>query len=284
MRITRKGNAVDRKKEQAELLIKLGEFLGPLRDLVNRPDQFDAHARARVFARAFVERDGLSGAVNQFVRGERGHFYVIQSNTFHDALNNLLGHVHRQEDDASLSKALKGLTPLMQSAILEVPVEGVSGILQANSPFTAYCRMKDISATALQVLIWTDRYFDFTIFHRYLREVRDSANITLVTLDPAKITQPKDRLRHNEFMDVSRLFAAERGPANYRLVAHPNFHDRWLRCDGQIYALGGSVKDAGMKSDFAISHIEPTAENMKNVDDLVGAGTELFGPSNTTHP
>ena len=105
-----------------------------------------------------------------------------------------------------------------------------------------------------------------------------------MTLDAAKITKQKDVARHREFMDVSRLFALERGPAHYRLVAHPDFHDRWLRCDGQLYALGGSVKDAGMRSDFAIGRIDPMTENMKKDDDLVAAGCELFGPTNMTHP
>jgi hypothetical protein len=172
----------------------------------------------------------------------------------------------------------------MQAAILEVPVEGVCGVLEARSPFTAYCRLKDICCTILNTLVWTDRYFDADVFHRYLREVRASASVTLVTLDAAKITSANDRSRHNHFMDVSRLFAAERGPNAYRLVTHSDFHDRWMRCDGQLYGLGGSVKDAGQKSDFAIGRIDATAENMKKIDDLVMAGVELFGPGHGIHP
>lgn len=275
---------MDRKNEQADLIRKLGAFLGPLEDLVRRPDQFDTQARARLFARSFVERDAIANAVSLFVDGEPGHRYLIQNNSFQNALNQFMQFIYTQNDTESLKGALAKFTPLMQAAILEVPVEGVSGILEAKSPFTAYCRLKDVCCATLQTLIWTDRYFDASIFHRYVREVREAANVTLVTLDASKITQPKDRARHNDFMDVSGLFAAERGPAHYRLVAHPDFHDRWLRCDGQLYALGGSVKDAGMKSDFAIGRIDPTTENMKKIDDLIAAGRELFGPSNTSHP
>ena len=47
---------MERKSEQADLIRKLGAFLGPLEDLVKRPDQFDTQARARLFARSFVEQ------------------------------------------------------------------------------------------------------------------------------------------------------------------------------------------------------------------------------------
>jgi hypothetical protein len=274
---------MDRKNEQADLIRKLGAFLAPLEDLVRRPAQFDSQARARVFARVFVEHDAISGAMSRFADGEPGHRYLIQNNQFHGALGVFMGFVYNKNDTDSLKHALEKYTPAMQAAILEVPVEGVCGILEAGSPFTAYCRLKDICCATLQTLVWTDRYFDASVFHRYLREVREAATVTLVTLDSAKITSTKDRARHSEFMDVSRLFATERGPDRYRLIANPDFHDRWMRCDGQLYALGGSVKDAGQKSDFAIGRIDPTAENIKKIEDLVTAGTELFGPANRTH-
>ena len=87
-----------------------------------------------------------------------------------------------------------------------------------------------------------------------------------------------------DFLAVSRLFAKERGPHAYRLVMHPKFHDRWLRCDGRICVLGGSVKDAAMKSDFTIGTLDPSASNMKKLDDTVAEAAELFGPSSTAHP
>lgn len=277
---------MDRKNEQADLIRKLGAFLAPLEDLVKRADQFDAQGRARLFARVFVEADAISSAVTQFAGGEPGHRYVIQNKEFQNVLRELTNFIRQMKEIDSLKEALERYTPRMQTAILEVPVEGVSGILEAYSPFPAYCRLKDVCCTTLQTLIWTDRYFDAGLFHRYLREVRKDASITLVTLDVSKITARKDKDRHNEFMDISRLFAAERGrgQGHYRLIAHPDFHDRWLRCDGQLYALGGSVKDAGHKSDFAIGRIDPSPANMKKVDDLVSAGVELFGPGNPSHP
>jgi hypothetical protein len=275
---------MDRKTEQADLVRKLGALLGPLETLVDCPERFDTHARSRVLARFFGEKDVIFQQMTAFAGGEPGHNYAIQSFKFHQALEGIANELYYKTDINAFRDALKQHTPLMQAAILEVPVEGVSGILEAKSPFTAYCRLQDICSTTLQTLIWTDPYFACSTFHRYLRNVRDAATITLVTLDPAGLKQAKDRQRHSEFMDISRLFAAEHGPSRYRLISHPDFHDRWLRCDGQIYALGGSVKDAGHKADFSIGLLGSAPETIQKVDDLAAAGRELFGPGNPTHP
>jgi hypothetical protein len=77
---------------------------------------------------------------------------------------------------------------------------------------------------ALPTLVWADRYFDASVLHRYLRQVREAASVTLVTLEAAKITSAKGRTRHSEFRDVPWLFAAERGPDRYRLLAHTDCH------------------------------------------------------------
>ena len=115
------------------------------------------------------------------------------------------------------------------------------------------------------------------LFHRYLNGLPDSVSVVLVT---------KDRGNHAEyqsFLDISRLYANERGSSKYRLVAESTNHDRWLRCDDQLYHLGGSAKDAGRRSAFTITKLEPTPENFQKLDTLAGSGTELFGPNSPTH-
>lgn len=39
-----------------------------------------------------------------------------------------------------------------------------------------------------------------------------------------------------------------------------------------------------MKSDFTIGTLDPSASNMKKLDDTVAEAAELFGPSSTAHP
>jgi len=97
------------------------------------------------------------------------------------------------------------------------------------------------------------------------------------------LTSRNDKTRHAEFMDVSKLFALERGPQGYRLIENGNFHDRWLRCEDKLFTLGGSIKDLD-KGSFTISRLDTTAANRQQFDDAVALGSEIFGPSHTTHP
>jgi catechol 2,3-dioxygenase-like lactoylglutathione lyase family enzyme len=87
--------------------------------------------------------------------------------------------------------------------------------------------VKDLCSTVKDKIVWLDRYFDQTVFHRFFTDTLTTAQITLVTLPASAARSNSDRQRVTEFRDVSRLFAAERGPTGYRLIENPDFHDRW---------------------------------------------------------
>jgi hypothetical protein len=105
--------------------------------------------------------------------------------------------------------------------------------------------------------------------------------VTLVTWPASKVGGGKDKRRNDEFMDMSQLFASERGPAGYRLVTLENFHDRWLRCDDRLFTLGGSIKE--LAKPFTISRVDSTSDNIKQFDEAVTTGVEVFGPNQTAH-
>jgi hypothetical protein len=104
-----------------------------------------------------------------------------------------------------------------------------------------------------------------------------------VTRPRASLTDRRDISRTNDFMDVSRLFAQERGPQGYRLIENGHFHDRWLRCDDKLFTLGGSIKDLD-KGPFTISRLDSTPPNRQQFDDAITQGIEVFGPTQTNHP
>jgi hypothetical protein len=144
--------------------------------------------------------------------------------------------------------------------------------------------VKDICSTAKNQIVWQDRYFTHTTFHRFLSDVPASTSITLVTWPKSKCRGAKDERRYEEFLDISRLFALERGPSGYRLVTDEDFHSRWLRCDNTLFNLGDSIKELGEGTTFTIGKLDPTPENFKHLDESINRGTELFGPTNTSHP
>jgi hypothetical protein len=201
------------------------------------------------------------------------------------ALNSLVGRL--SHDGVNLVDVLVQHKDKAQAALDAIPIPRDAVILEAHSPFTAYCKIRDLcQADATKDLALVDAYLDDSVFHRFLRVVREEVPITLVTNELRPGAPKKDQQRHADFLDVSRLFAQERDPAHYRLVLQPHgvLHDRWIRFDSKrLFSLGGSPKDAGDRQHYTISFIEPTPANLAAFQKHIDTGTEFYGPSTLTH-
>jgi hypothetical protein len=273
---------MNRLQEKYTLFTKLGALLGPLQRLVDHPEQFDEQESARVIARYCDEHQRLANEMNVFSKGEPGHDYLIQYSHFFTALHEIrLG----LQNNKKLEDLLPVSSAKAQAAIDSIPVHSPSVILDAGSPFTAYCRLRELcEVDATCSLVWLDPYLDYSLFHRYLQHVRLTATITIVTCEPHTNARPRDHQRWAAFLDISRLFASERTHSTYRLVVQKSLHDRWLMLDEKrIYNLGGSAKDAATRDDFTISTVDSTSVNLAAIARNLNAGTELFGPSTPNH-
>lgn len=272
-----------RKEQQQDLIYQLGLWLRPVMDVVESPNTYSAEERANIRARAYRDGQAFTQAVHAFCHNVPGHTYVMEHQVIRTEIDNLIGSVNSSLVDApqSLASCVEHLRPQIVAGIVAVPVSSESSMFEAQTPFTTYCRVKALCETTGSMLIYTDRYLDKTVFHRYLAAVPEQTEITLVTWPRSR---HHNKRRYDEFIDVSHLFAQERGPDKYRLFVEETFHDRWLRCDDQLFHLGGSIKDAGNSSVYTLSKIDSTPDNMKKLNDLIAAGTELFGPSNQTQP
>lgn len=275
---------MDRKREQAELLVLLGRLFGPMLSYADNPRTVSLADRARMFARFFADRPRFQQAFVDFTQSESGHLYLIEQAEGVRQIGNLEYFLqpHWADPDAQV-RVIREKYQAILDTIQSIPVAADSTILEASSPFAAYCFLHDRSATVKRRIDWVDRYLDASLFHRFLRDTPPDAVVTLITWPEEKLSSNKDKSRYNAFIDVSRLFAAERGVDHYCLVTHDKIHDRWLRCDDDLYSLGGSAKDAGQSTDFTVSRVDSSVANMKQVDDLVATGKQLFGPSQSNH-
>lgn len=264
------------------LFTKLGALLGPLQRLVDHSEQFDEQESARVIARYCDEYRRLANEMKAFSVDEPGHDYLIQHSRFFNALNEIIVGLEYYK---KLEDILPACTAKAQAAIDAIPVPSASVILEAGSPFTAYCRLREIcEVDATSSIVWIDPYVNESLLYRYLKHVRSTATIIVVTCEPHTNARPRDHQRWALFLDISRVFSRERSPATYRLVVHPSLHDRWIVLDRKrIYNLGGSAKDAASKDNFTISSVDATETNLAAIDEHTGSGTELFGPSTTPH-
>lgn len=273
---------MDRLQQKNELFMKLGTLVGPLQRLVEHPDEYDEQEQARVIAQYFADYKALQASFQDFCEGEQGYRYGIQNMQFYQALQ---GIEIRQINGAKLEDILPTFVLSAQAAIATVPIPQTSVILEAGSPFTAYCKLKELcEADVSTSLVWLDPYLGSSIFHRFLTSVKKNVAITLVTEEPNPRAGVGNVARWNEFLDISRLFALERGNALYRLIVLPSLHDRWVVFDSKrIYALGGSAKDAANKDYFTITSVEASPENLGKIQSSTNAGTEYFGPATSIH-
>ena len=271
---------MNRKKQQSDLIYQLGLLLSPLQDIADHPERYDANLRARASAKFFADVPKLEMELRSFCSGEPGHVYEREWIKLHGGLYTLCSRLYEDLDNPeTLMALLEEKSAAIKDGILAIPVSTDAPILEAHTPFSTYCVIKDLCQTVAKRLIWVDRYLDASVFYRYLRDVPINVHVSLLTWPSKK----RSATEFSEFIDASKLYAAEKNPNIYSLVVHEDIHDRWLRCDEQIYALGGSVKDAGQKSDFTLSKVDPSEKNFNKIDQLLSAGTELYGPKELTH-
>lgn len=273
---------MDRLDAKLDMLLKLGRLFGPLERLIETPDEFDEQERAETLARYFAEYPKLNEECREFSVGQPGHNYQIEFEKFFNALYSV---AQRLKNGHALEDVVRENLKIARDAIHAVPVPRSSVILEAGTPFTAFCRLRSLcEADAKHSLTWFDPYFGANIFHRYLQFVDRNVCVTLVASEPGQHAGRANRDRWDGFLDISRLFAAERGHYKYRLVVADSLHDRWLVLDDKrIYAVGGSAKDAASKDVFTITGVEPSTANLKCITDTIANGEDWFGPTSQTH-
>jgi hypothetical protein len=276
---------MNRLQEKNQLIFKLGALFGPLLSLMEKPEEYDEQERVEVIARYCAEYPEFRREFRKFTQSQPGYDFIVQYERLGGAFDEIQQKLNQgfYQLDVFIPTQLE----VAQAAITSIPIPANSVILEAGTPFSTYSVLKDLcEADAINSLTWIDAYIDSSIFHRYLRGVRDTCSVTIVTSELRKGTGSSDLRRWNEFLDISRLYARERGVDRYRLVAHPAgvLHDRWACFDGKrIYTLGGSAKDAGSRQYFTLARLDASAENLDKIKKHADGGTEYFGINTPIH-
>ena len=277
--IPSEGKSMNRKEQQAEIIYKLGLLLAPFEDLAHHPERYASESWIQIAARYSAEEPTFLNQVQAFTHGEPGHVYESVG-------RNILKLLQALKSDVVNFHNLNNINYTSQrivNEILRIPCAGEGMILEAYTPFSTYCKIKDICQTTERRLIWVDRYLDSSLFYRYLRGIPDTVIVVLITW-PADKWKGKDHKDYQELLSTSRDYAAERGSDFYRLLVHPSIHDRWLCPDDSIYSLGGSIKDAGGRAYFTMTRVESSPQNLQKVEKLLSDATEIYGSTCPKHP
>jgi len=175
---------MNRREQQADVIYKLGQLLRPLQDVVDAPDSHNSQMRASACAKFTHDADVFLGELHRLTISQPGHSYSIEYDKVVKARNHLRNDLaSSRDDDSKLAAALARCRGTMMAAILDIPTEAASEVLEAHSPFQAYCKLKAFCETTHQQLVWADPYTGPGLFHRYLKGLPDSVVLALITKD-----------------------------------------------------------------------------------------------------
>lgn len=255
--------------ERNDLIFRAGLLLAPLYDAL---DETTSLEWATAVARVASDTKAFQRTVTSFCT-RPGHRFSHVITGVILLLNPLRQAARKPWNRDMVDDLKKELLDLLGSVPIDVPGE----ILAAHSPFSAYVAIRDRCLTASKKVTLVDKFLDETVFFRYLRGLR-TKEVVLVT---------KEGVQNNPaFIDLSRLFGAQRSAQGYRLVVHPDkkLHDRHLRCDDMVFNLGPSTNSVAERTYATLSAADSSSAMSVQVDLLESTGTELFGPANPSHP
>ncbi len=271
---------MDRAQERSELEYLLILLFGPLLDLVNHPERHTEQDLRRVRARFEADYDAFAERLDEFSDSEPGCSYFSEAHEVHMALRGAISATTTHPlGSLDLVRAVREAMQSSKATLLAIPASPNSAVMAAHTPFSSYCKLKDLCSSAATRLILADPYVSAEVLYRYLRDVSASVMSTLLT----SAGKGWGKGEYEAFLDASRLYAAERGASAYRLVVNDTFHDRHLVCDDAVYLLGGSVKHAGFSKPCTVQLVGEPTVIVEQISDLLDLGAEMFGPAQTAH-
>ena len=117
--------------------------------------------------------------------------------------------------------------------------------LAAGTAFSAYLVLSELISKSVVRLMIIDPYLDDSIFYRYLDRIGNSVDVGLTTS-----TKILKGARLTKFEAIETVFKSQHSEYSRQFVE--DLHDRYILSETCGYQLGGSLKDAGRKSDFSI--------------------------------
>ncbi len=257
----------DKARQLHEVVLELGILVQPVVDLVggDTPPAIDQYrvACAKVHAGDAPWRQSVrklttygpdvflntefqktSHVVERFLRQINAKItQAVKSNGLAELQSACAAEVRRMKED-------------FYECLAEIPVDWKPEIFLANTPFTAYLKLKDAVSSARTRLFYFDRYLQPEFFDLFLRDLPRTIELHLVT------THGNGTYGVEGVRAVSDI--ARREFSDYRLIeVSPNqLHDRNLVVDEAVFSLGPGVDRAGLAlTNFGPSDTSSTAQS-----------------------
>lgn len=162
----------------------------------------------------------------------------------------------------TLKAQVAGMKSDLVRGIDRVPLDWAPQTFEANTPYSAYLRILDVANVAKFRFDYFDRYLKRDFYDLFLRNIPRGAVINIVTT----------AIGVKDVSAVSQIAAKEF--EHYKLieVTAGDIHDRNMRVDDQLFALGPGVDRAGI----AITNFGPADSSdasLQAFEAIIAGGT-----------
>jgi len=246
-------------RESNDLILELGILIQPIVDLV-RANELASVQEFRIASAKVHAGDGMwRGSAKTLCSFAPDVFMKTQFQKLSHVVENFLRNVDTMISEAANSNDLKQLQFAcakevdrmhddFYQCLYEIPIKWEPEIFAANTPFTAYLKIKDAISTASSRMHYFDRYLGPKFFDLFLRDIDRNIELRLVT------TGGNGKYGTSGVWAISVLATKEF--LDYKLIEVPPdvFHDRNLIVDTNVFSLGPGTDRAG----FALTNFGPS--------------------------
>src|SRR4051812_43839750 len=150
------------KDDQADFIYKIGLWLRPVLDVIEKPTDFDEPEKRRRRAQFAKDHQQLHNSLHDFCHRELGVSGTIEWSDIAGTLGSINSHVQNflLSDLRRVLAGIEEYRPKALAAIAAVPIASGATTFAANTPFSTYCTLKGMLAKASQELTYLDRYVD----------------------------------------------------------------------------------------------------------------------------
>lgn len=259
------------------LMREFGSMMAPVHRLLDTTEPNPSPVRLAVETAQLAKDWGdYSGRVHAFCT-VNGLLLALYYKTLINCVTEMFGILNARDVERA-RRELPELFRRAENALIAIPADDPDLMLPPQSPFQSYLRLLALCGGASTRLELFDPYLDAEVFHRYLSDVRDKVQVTLIT----HVNVMRDPRRRDRIIAVSELVALERS-LHYQLLEVPSIHDRHLRADDKIFHLGGSPKDASKKDFYTIGETDSNQNLQKVLDRIISSSTPWYRPGMPRH-
>ncbi len=269
--------------QRDQLIMEFGILIQPYAELDKNPNPPTANDYRKAVAKVQGGVDALLSNFKKFTTFASDISFNNEYIQFYKFINSTQSNITQMAETANISIPLEKThqnfkeyytvtIDNFKKHLNKIPIEWKSEIFDANTPFTAYLRIREVLAVINERFDYFDRYLKEDFFILFLKLLNRDIPVRLVTTQGK--CQGNNQYGVKAVTSISKL--AFKQFTDYQLVEVDKkiLHDRFLRVDDKIFNLGPGTEGAGI----ALTHFGPSddsPETHQKFNDIILQGKKV---------